>query len=171
MLCFLGIFVHATYALYTNVEDEANDLGSLRQNGASLHNIFMVKFCCGLVIMKFEHALNESKVIVLKLKESGQHIDKVLLVMHFAFTSFVGGTAVTLLLYDTCSIIKGTSSDKALLPSRSNDVQNKTIGGKLLAALHPEYVANLDIGPRYGYPSLDPARNHQPLNLLAVDDV
>ena len=171
MLGFLRVLVHTSYALYSNIEHEADNLGCLGENGASLHHIFVVKFRRCLVIMKLEHALNESEIVVLELKESCEHVYKVLLVVHLALSSLVGGTTVALLLYDASGIIEGTRSNEALLPSCSNDVQNKAVCWKLLAALDPEYVADLDVSPRYGNPSLDPTSDHQPLDLLAVDDV
>jgi|AACY02.13.fsa_nt_gi hypothetical protein len=89
MLGFLRVLVYTAEALNTNIEYKANNLWRLRQNSSSLHNIFMVEFSGGLIIMQLEYALDEAKVIVFKFKEARKHIDEVLFVLCLTLASFV----------------------------------------------------------------------------------
>ena len=78
-------------------------------------------------------------------------------------------TTKTLLLYDTCRVIKRSSCDKALLSSRSLNIENEAICREFLAALDPEDVSRFRICPGNGQESLHLPGDHKILNGLCVD--
>ena len=50
----LGVFVDATHALVANVQNEADDLGSLGQKSSSLNDVVMVELSCSWVFIELE---------------------------------------------------------------------------------------------------------------------
>jgi len=84
VLCFLRILVYTADALDADVEDEANDLWCLRENCASLDNIFVIEFGGERIIMQFENTLDKAEVVVFELEKSGKHIHQMLLIFYLA---------------------------------------------------------------------------------------
>ena len=69
LIGLLGVFVDATHALVSNIENEANDHGRLSKQGSSLDNVIVVKLKSRWVFIKLKRALNVAKVVVLELDE------------------------------------------------------------------------------------------------------
>jgi hypothetical protein len=64
-----GVLVNTAHALLSHVQDETDDLRSLRKNSASMDNIFMIEFVgCGILV-QLELALNIPEVVIFILEE------------------------------------------------------------------------------------------------------
>jgi len=172
VFCFLGIFVDAANTLNADIKNEANDLGSLGQYGSSLDHIFVIKLGCCRVIMQLKNTLHEPEIIILKLQKAREHVHEVLLVLRLLFlASLIRCSTVTFLLDNSCSVVEWPSRNKAFLPSSSHYIKYKTIRRKLLSTLDPQNIANLDVSPGNGNPPLDSPCDHQPLNLLTINNI
>lgn len=141
------VLVHTAHALLSHVQDETNDLGSLRENSASLNYIFMIEFVRCRILVQLELALNVSEVIILVLQEPGNHLGQMLLILFVLGSNFVGSAHVALLLHDSGGVIERPSCDEALLASGSLYVQDETICRKLLATSDSNYMSRFCFRP------------------------
>lgn len=108
-----GILINTTNALIAHIEHQAYRLWRVSKEGASLHNVFMVKILGIRIFIELVGASDVAKVVVLKLQLTRYHVSKMLLVL--ALACFVGSRGETFLLHDASRVIEWTAGDVAFL--------------------------------------------------------
>jgi hypothetical protein len=109
----------------------------------------MIKIDSCRILIQLERTIDIAVIIILKLQDARDHIRHMLFILFG--TGLVRGGGIALLLNNSCRLIERAARHIALLTALSCDVEDETIGGKLLSTFDHDDMPGLAFSPRNGH--------------------